>query len=204
MEGKLYYSFKAPKANVRFFAFESTYPEPEQVTWLENELKGAGEDWKIMFFHHPLYSSGERHGSDIRLRQVLEPLFVAHNVSVVFTGHDHFYERVKPQKGIAYFVIGAGGQLRTGNIDRTTGITARGFDTDMSFFVAEIKDDEMTFQAISRTGQIVDSGVITRRKQPDEAASPASQRVVPSDRSRIARNSLVGSQAGNDAAFATR
>ncbi len=89
-------------------------------------------------FHHPLYSSGDRHGSDIRLRKVLEPLFVKYNVSVVLNGHDHFYERIKPQKGISYFVVGSGGKLREGNIDRSTGLTASGFDTDLAFMAAEI------------------------------------------------------------------
>ena len=165
MDGKLYYSFKAPKQNVRFFALESTYPTPEQMTWVSNELKSSGEDWKIPFFHHPLYSSGEAHGSDRRLRATLEPLFENNNVSVVFTGHDHFYERVKPQKGIVYFVVGAGGKLREGNIDPSTGITAKGLDTDLSFLAAEIVDNELTFQAISRGGQVFDSGVITRRQK---------------------------------------
>jgi predicted MPP superfamily phosphohydrolase len=165
MEGKLYYSFKAPRQDVRFFALESTYPEPEQIKWLEGELKGARENWKVMFFHHPLYSSGERHGSDTQLRDVLEPLFVKYNVSMVLTGHDHFYERTKPQKGIVYFVIGAGGRLRSGNINRSSGITAKGFDTDNSFMVGEFIDDEFIFQTISRTGQIVDSGIVTRRQE---------------------------------------
>lgn len=164
MDGKLYYSFKAPDEDVRFFALESGYPVPEQIRWLEKELEGSNEDWKIAFFHHPLYSSGDRHGSDVRLREVLEPLFLKYNVSVVFNGHDHFYERLKPQKGIAYFVVGSGGKLRRGNIDRRSGLTARGFDTDQAFFAAEIDGDEMYFNAISRTGEIVDSGVITRRK----------------------------------------
>jgi predicted MPP superfamily phosphohydrolase len=163
MDGKLYYTFN-PKPNVRFFALESTYLEPEQVQWFENELKASTSDWKIVYFHHPLYSSGERHGSDVRLRTVLEPLFQKYTVSVVLTGHDHFYERVKPQNGITYFVVGSGGQLRAGNIDRSSGITAKGFDTDLVFMAAEIAGDEMYFNAISRTGQIVDSGVITRRK----------------------------------------
>ena len=114
MDGKLYYSFKAPKQDVRFFALETTYPEPEQIKWLEEELKQSSEDWKIMFFHHPLYSSGGRHGSDLRLREALEPLFVQHNVSVVFAGHDHFYERVKPQKGITHFVVGSAGSSAPG------------------------------------------------------------------------------------------
>ena len=163
MDGKLYYAF-SPMPNVRFFAFESTYPVPEQIQWLEKELKASSNDWKIVFFHHPLYSSGDRHGSDLRLREVLEPLFVKYNVSVVLTGHDHFYERVKPQKGITYFVVGSGGQLRAGNIDRASGITAKGFDTDQAFMAAEITGDEMYFNAISRAGQTVDSGVLTRRK----------------------------------------
>ena len=163
MNGKLYYTFD-PKPNVRFFFLESTYPVPEQIQWVEQELKASSNDWKIVAFHHPLYSSGERHGSDFRLREVLEPLFLKYNVSVVLNGHDHFYERVKPQKGIQYFVVGSGGQLRAGNIDRRSGITANGFDTDLVFMVAEITGDEMYFNAIARTGQTVDSGFLTRRK----------------------------------------
>ena len=85
MDGKLYYTF-SPKPEIRFFALESTYPVPEQIRWLEKELKASGSHWKIVFFHHPLYSSGDRHGSDVRLREVLEPLFLANNISVVLTG----------------------------------------------------------------------------------------------------------------------
>jgi predicted MPP superfamily phosphohydrolase len=162
MDGKLYYTF-SPKPAIRFFALESTYPVPEQIEWLEKELKASGSHWKIVFFHHPLYSSGDRHGSDLRLREVLEPLFLKYDVSVVLTGHDHFYERVKPQKGITYFVVGSGGRLREGNIDRSSGITAKGFDTDLAFMAAEIAGDEMYFSTTSRTGQTVDSGVFTRR-----------------------------------------
>ena len=163
MGGRLYYAF-SPKPNIRFFALDTTYPEPEQIRWLEQELAASNDDWKIVFFHHPLYSSGDRHGSDLRLREALEPLFLKYNVSVVFAGHDHFYERVKPQKGIAYFVAGSGGKLRPGNLDRGSGITAKGFDTDLAFMAAEIAGDQMYFNAVSRGGQIVDSGVLTRRK----------------------------------------
>jgi hypothetical protein len=176
MDGKLYYSFR-PAADVRFFALETSYPVPEQIAWLEKELKASSSKWKIVFFHHPLYSSGGRHGSDLRLRAVLEPLFVQHNVSVVLQGHDHFYERTTPQKDITYFVVGAGGKLREGNIDTRSGITAKGFDTDLAFMAAEIVDDQMFFNAIARDGRIVDSGVVPRRIAPQEkaAADPVPQ-----------------------------
>jgi 3',5'-cyclic AMP phosphodiesterase CpdA len=165
MGGRTYYTFKpTTKQSVRFFALESSYLKPEQIAWFEKELKDSDSNWKIPYFHHPPYSSGERHGSDSQIRQALEPLFVKYNVSVVLTGHDHFYERTKPQKEIVYFVVGGGGQLRKGNIDKRTGLTAAGFDQDLSFMIAEINGDEMWFNAISRQGKVVDSGVLTRRK----------------------------------------
>jgi predicted MPP superfamily phosphohydrolase len=165
MNGKLYYSFKAPKQNVRFFMLESSYMDPEQVKWTENELKTSGEDWKIVVFHHPLYSSSATHGSSMSLRATLEPMFVKYGVSVVLTGHDHVYERVKPQQGITHFVVGSGGELRRGDL-RKTGMTDVGFDADNAFMVVEIIDHTMYFNAISRTGKIVDSGMITARTAP--------------------------------------
>ena len=165
MDGRTFYTFKAPKQDVRFYALETDYLGPPQVAWLQKELASAGEDWKIPYFHHPLYSSGERHGSHPDLAAVLEPLFLKAGVSVVFAGHDHFYERTKPQKGIVYFVTGSGGKLRKNGIDKSSALTAVGFDTDQAFLAAEIDGDQLYFNAISRTGTIVDSGVIERRKQ---------------------------------------
>jgi 3',5'-cyclic AMP phosphodiesterase CpdA len=164
MDGKTYYTFKAPKEDVRFFALETDYLRPQQIAWFEQEMAKAGEKWIIPYFHHPLYSSGGRHGGQADIAMVLEPIFLKYNVSVVFAGHDHFYERIKPQKGIVHFVTGSGGKLRKGDINRRSGLTAVGFDTDQVFLAAEIKDDRFYFNAISRTGAIIDSGVIERRK----------------------------------------
>lgn len=164
MGGRTYYTFKAPKENVRFFALETSYLDPTQLQWIDRELQGAGEDWKIPYFHHPLYSSGGRHGSDLPKRKVLEPLFVKHGVSVVFAGHDHLYERIKPQQGIIHFVVGSSGQLRKGSVDRDTGFTDAVDAADRVFLVAEIDGDQLYFNAVSRAGKVVDSGVITRRK----------------------------------------
>lgn len=160
MDGKLYYSFKAPRQDVRFFALESTYMDQDQLTWLENELKNAREKWKIAFFHHPLYSSARTHGSELKLRTELEPLFVKYGVALVLNGHDHVYERIKPQNGIQYFVTGSGGQLREGDLRKGSPLTAKGFDTDQVFMLMEIEGEHLSFIAVSRTGQVIDSGAL--------------------------------------------
>ena len=160
MNGQRYYSYV--RNNVRFFALDTTLMDVKQREWLEVSLRDAREDWKVCYFHHPLYSNADRHGASVDLRVLLEPIFIKYGVNVVFAGHDHVYERLKPQKGIHYFVSGAGGQLRKGNMSPTDQ-TAAFFDQDQSFMVVEVAGDEMFFQSISRTGKTVDSGVIRRQ-----------------------------------------
>ena len=112
MGGELYYTYATK--NVRFFALDSNRVDQKELAWLENALKSAQEDWKICYFHHPLYSDGGTHGSSVDVRVVFEPLFVTYGVNVVFAGHDHIYERLTPQKGIYHFVEGAAGPVAKG------------------------------------------------------------------------------------------
>ncbi len=169
MNGERYYSYS--KKNVRFFVLDSDYMDPKQLQWVENELKNAREDWKIAYFHHPLYSSGGRHGSEVDLRVTLEPLFVKYGVNVVYSGHDHIYERIKPQKGIYYFVAGSSGQLRGGDLKKSA-LTAAGYDQDQTFMLNEIDKDELFFQTITRVGRTIDSGVIVRQPKPKATETP--------------------------------
>lgn len=157
--GERYRTFK--KGNVRFFVLDSNYMDVDQVRWLEKELAASGSDWKIPYFHHPLYTSATR-GPNVELRTVLEPLFLKYGVEIVFTGHEHMYERLKPQKGIHYIVAGGSAKLRAGDL-RKTGLTEVGFDRDQSFMLVEVANDEMFFQTISGSGATVDQGVIRRR-----------------------------------------
>lgn len=176
MGGERYYSFRRSEssvegaiagAGVRFFALDSRSLDPEQLEWLRTELNDSNSRWKIVFFHHPIYTSG-RYGAGARaLRSALEPVLVEGDADVVLAGHEHFYERIKPQRGILYFTSGAAGSLRVNDI-RSTNLTARGFDTDYSFMLMEAAGDELYFQVISRVGSTVDAGVITegRDRQP--------------------------------------
>ena len=160
MDGRKYYSFK-PKNGVRFFALDSNYVDDKQLDWLGKELAASGSDWKIAFFHHPLYSSGSTHGSADAQRELLEPMFLKHSVDVVIAGHEHFYERLKPQKGVAYFILGSSAKLRKGDL-RKSALTAYGNDSDYAFMLVEIDGDAMHFQTISGKGVTIDAGSVRR------------------------------------------
>ena len=176
MNGERYYTFK-PADGVRFFALDSNYMDGKQLKWLDDQLATSGSEWKIAFFHHPPYSSGETHGSNETLRTQLEPRFVKAGVNVVLTGHEHFYERIKPQKGIAYFITGSSAKLRESNITQTE-LTAKGFDAGYTFMVVEIVGNDLYYQAITDTGKTVDSGRVQRVGKVEPTPNRTAQPVV--------------------------
>lgn len=161
MGGQRYYNFK--KGDVEFFVLDSTYMDPTQLAWVKTKLESSTAKWKICYFHHPLFSDGKYHGSDLDLRSKLMPLFQADGVNVVLSGHDHVYERIKPQSGIYFWVVGNSGELRAHDL-RPSPNTAQGFDTDRTFMLVEIDGDQLYFQTISRTGATIDSGTLERQK----------------------------------------
>jgi calcineurin-like phosphoesterase family protein len=169
MEGRRYYTFRKSErrlgglvgAGVRFFVLDSRSLDPEQLGWLRDQLAESGTHWKIAYFHHPIYTSG-RYGSGARtLRLALEPILIAGDVDVVLSGHEHIYERIVPQHGITYFISGAAGSLRIGDVQPSP-LTARGYDRDYHFMLMEVAGSELFFQAINRTGETIDAGVISR------------------------------------------
>lgn len=160
MGGQPYYTFAGGDGLVEFFALDSNRMDQAQLDWLAGALAASKARWKIAYLHHPPYSSGLKHGSSTRLRALVEPLFVRHGVAAVFAGHDHIYERTKPQRGVQYFVAGAGGQLRRGNTDRGSPLFAAGEDQTHSFMYVEVTRERLSFWAVDAGGGVLDSGVL--------------------------------------------
>jgi predicted phosphodiesterase len=160
MNGERFYTFT--KGNIEFFVLDSNYMDRKQLDWFERALKDSKSEWKMAYFHHPLYSSGETHGSETDLRTLLEPLFVKYGMDVVFAGHEHFYERVKPQKGIHYFTCGGSAKLRKGNIRKKSELTAKADDVENTFMVVEVEKDVFNFQTVSGRGVTIDSDTFQR------------------------------------------
>ncbi len=173
MNGQRYYTFK--KGDAEFFVLDSNYMDATQLDWLQRQLRESNSKWKIAYFHHPLFSDGRFHGPDLDLRKQLMPIFEQYGVNVVLSGHEHVYERVNPQHGIYFFVLGNSGELRYHNLRRPSSEMAAGFDTDRTFMLVELTADKLYFQTISRTGETVDSGILDHQPKPPQPNSTASQ-----------------------------
>ena len=169
MNGQRYYSFK--KGDVAFFALDSNYMDPAQLSWIEQNLRDSQAKWKICYFHHPLYSNGKSHGPDMDLRAQLAPLFQRYGVNAVFSGHEHVYERMKPENNIYYFILGNSGKLMTHDFHQSSEML-NGFDTDRGFMLVEISGEKLYFQVISRRGETIDSGMLQEQPKTVPAKAP--------------------------------
>jgi 3',5'-cyclic AMP phosphodiesterase CpdA len=168
MNGERYYSFSAPedpitrlRTPVEFFALDSTNMDNEQLAWLDERLAVSKAEWKVVFLHHPLYTSGRYRNASRAHRWALEPILTRHGVDIVLSGHEHIYQRTQLQQNVLYFVSGGAGSLRPGD-GVPAPFIARSYDDDYHFMLMEIGEDAMHFQAVSRGGATIDAGTLYR------------------------------------------
>jgi hypothetical protein len=131
---------------------------PEELAWLEGALAASTARWKVALLHHPAYSSG-KHGSRLEVREALQPLFAEHGVDIAFTGHDHHYERTKPQDGVTWIVSGAGAKrTRVGESEFTAHA-----ESTLQFMLVRIDGDTMDVRAITTDGRVIDQVTLQAR-----------------------------------------
>jgi hypothetical protein len=142
---------------VHFFAIDSDNDEPDRVsatsvqaTWLKTRLATSTAPWKLVYFHHPPYSSGP-HGSSSALRWP----FAAWGADAVLTGHDHVYERVTLDD-FPYFVNGLGGGSRSTHFDAPVVGSQVRFRDDFGAMRVEATAERITFEFVTRAGVLID------------------------------------------------
>ena len=124
--------------------------------------------WNVAFFHHPIHSYVKRfffgiekgHGSSAALQQVLEPE-LRETVDVVLSGHDHFFQHIKPQYGVHHIVSGGAGKMRKGS-DRRHDNVAFGADV-YHFLDLSLTENEFRYQAIDDEGRLVHAATLPKR-----------------------------------------
>lgn len=151
-----YYTFT--RGPVQFFALDSDPHEPDGMTsdssqgqWLQHHLQGSSACWKVVYFHHPPYTSGTTHGSSEWMRWPFRPW----GADVVLSGHEHQYERLDVE-GLLYVVNGAGGSRLYPFGPPLAGSRVR-YNDDYGALFVEATHSSMSFQFITRTGKVVDT-----------------------------------------------
>ena len=171
------------------FAFQDATRRTEQLSWLESDLAGTPQPWKIALFHRSPYSAGGEHGSDLAVRAAFSPVLERYGVQLVLSAHEHTYERTHPLResatgtAVTYIVSGGGGGPLYAS--GTAGWTA--YATSRHHYVkGAVTECTVTLSAIGLDAQAFDGATINRCTQPPPV--PAAEVVLyASDVSRAGR-----------------
>jgi hypothetical protein len=165
-----YYDFV--RGPVHFFAIDSDDSEPDgrtsdsdQALWLQAQLAASTSPWKIVFMHHPPYSSSTKHGSEEDMQWPYDEW----GVTAVLAGHDHLYERIVrddytgDDDDILYFTTGAGGRSLYPIGTRTAGSEVR-YNSNYGSMIVEASSTSITFEfwSVEGGGTLIDTYTITR------------------------------------------
>ncbi|MBD2626385.1 metallophosphoesterase family protein [Trichormus variabilis] len=157
MKGR-YYTFSQDK--VQFFALDTNGNADwkNQLVWLEKELSLSKADWKVVFGHHPIYSSGQ-YGSNSNFIKIFTPLFEKYNVQLYINGHEHNYERTRSINGTTYLICGAG----AGNRPIVRSELTEYSTSNLSFAAYDVYADRIEVSGIGVDNRVFDRGVIKLR-----------------------------------------
>ena len=153
-----YYDFV--RGPVHFFVVNSDSREPDGVTggstqaqWLKSRLAASTATWKLVYFHHPPFSSRTSWTN-------LQWPFREWGADAVLSGHAHIYERVL-KDGFPYFTNGLGGESLGSFSTAIEGSIVR-FGSDYGAMRVTAGSSRVTFEFITRRGVVVDSYSIDR------------------------------------------
>lgn len=168
-----YYMFN--KGGVHFVALnsnESLAPGSPQYKWLEKDLAKAKDDWKVVYFHHPMYSAYRQQKTP--LKEHLGPLMAKYGVNLLLTGHEHNYTRTKAlnDAGTVEIISGGGGHTLYPFTEKQGPIVAYR-DVEFGHVNFEVTKDKLIGRYVVRDGSVRDTFVIEKETAPSAPSSDA-------------------------------
>jgi predicted phosphodiesterase len=153
-----WYSFRWGNAFFVSISTKDAYlPGSAQYEWVESQLQAARADpsitWIFAYHHYPVWSSGPS-GWKVNVAASLNELYTKYRVDMVFSGHDHDYERVE-RDGVVYVVTG-GGSVTTS----VRGATVDGqeyFEAALHGLIVDVDGNSLDLRAYRADGSIMDA-----------------------------------------------
>lgn len=166
-----YYSFDW--GDVHFVAIDTTQRDREQLGWLAADLAATKQRWKIVFGHHPMYTSGLRSASAVATRRAFAKIITDNKVDLVLNGHEHQYERFRVAN-VNYIVSGGGGARLMPFWGNAGALRQAAVHHFLSF---EVTADTLEMKAIDIDGREIDKLSLAKDKLqgPQSPVAPEKQ-----------------------------
>lgn len=136
----------------------------KQLSWLEEELSAAKEDWVVVVGHHPIYAHTTKSESERKdMQKRVDPILRRHNVDMYICGHIHNFQHIKPQGTSIDYVVNSAGSLARSKVEAIEGtVFASG---EAGFSVLSFTKDELCLDLMNGKGKTIHSVKRTKNAQ---------------------------------------
>lgn len=136
----------------------------KQLSWLEEELSAAKEDWVVVVGHHPIYAHTTKSESERKdMQKRVDPILRRHNVDMYICGHIHNFQHIKPQGTSIDYVVNSAGSLARSKVEAIEGtVFASG---EAGFSILSFTKDELCLDLINGKGKTIHSVKRTKNAQ---------------------------------------
>ncbi len=155
---------------VRIVVLNSNEQLDVQAAWLDGVLGNNPQDWTVLTFHHPVFSSADGRDNE-ELRALWQPIIDRHEVDLVLQGHDHTYARSRnvrngmsvrdDRSGTVYVVSVSGPKMYQTSLHPLMRRIAE--DTQL-YQVIEIAGKELVYRAYMATGELYDAFNLSKQE----------------------------------------
>lgn len=134
-----------------------------QKAWLDERLRASTADWKLVFGHHPIATSGTRGRVYREFAAWLSPQLRDRGVQAYVAGHEHHLEHLRNRDGVTYIVSGAGSENDGMRARKTDGHIAGWGSGYPGFTAFRFAADQLVVEFMSpRQAEPVGRALVTR------------------------------------------
>jgi 3',5'-cyclic AMP phosphodiesterase CpdA len=129
-----------------------------QKAWLVKTLRSSDAQWKIVFGHHPLYTSGPRKGRVNTVAESVQPALEANGADLYIAGHEHVLEHDQLTPKLTHIISGAGSEVTPSTGNPLTKFVA----SEHGFITCSVNKQGVFVQFVNHEGRIIYTTLVTK------------------------------------------
>lgn len=137
--------------------------EQRVEAWIRSRTGSCEKPWLAAVIHHPVYGMHDEDTVSPQIRRLWAPLLETGGVRIVFSGHQHLYQRTRSIHGVVY-LMGNSGQRESrffhGN--NLPEYTQQIYDRGANYQIVEAGARRLKMTSYNKKGLVIDETVLGR------------------------------------------
>ena len=137
--------------------------EQRVEAWIRSRTGSCEKPWLAAVIHHPVYGMHDEDTVSPQIRRLWAPLLETGGVRIVFSGHQHLYQRTRSIHGVVYLMGNSGQRVsRFFHGNNLPEYTQQIYDRGANYQIVEAGARRLKMTSYNKKGLVIDETVLGR------------------------------------------